>query len=255
MEIEGAGVLVAGGASGLGAATAVRLRAQGAAVTIADINTELGEALAAEHDLQFVECDVRMEAAVQTAVSRAAAHADRGLRVAVSCAGIGFPHKVTSRRHGPHPLSDFKRVIELNLVGTFNVLRLATTAMLDNEPEDDAERGVVVNTASVAAFEGQIGQIAYSASKGAIVSMTITAARDLAGDGIRVLTIAPGVFDTPLLGRLTHEQREGLAANVPFPKRLGQPVEYAQLVQALVENPMLNGTTIRLDGALRMPPR
>lgn len=255
MNINGVGVLVAGGASGLGAATAIRLRRAGASVTVADINVELGTSLARDNDLMFVECDVRDEAAVRAAVDDAHTATAVGLRVAVSCAGIGFPHKLTSRRKGPHPLAEFERVLELNLVGTFNVMRLAATAMLENEPIGDGERGVLINTASAAAFEGQVGQIAYSASKGAIVSMTITAARDLAGDAIRVLTIAPGVFDTPLLGRLSDEQRAALTANVPFPKRLGQPDEYARLVEAIIVNPMLNGTTLRLDGALRMPPR
>jgi NAD(P)-dependent dehydrogenase (short-subunit alcohol dehydrogenase family) len=248
-------VFVTGGASGLGAATARRLAAAGASVTIADIDGKAGGDLAGDIGATFVECDVRDEEALGRAVADAAAVTSNGLRVAVSCAGIGFPHKLTSRRSGPHPSADFKRVIEINLVGTFNVMRATASAMLDNDPTADGERGVLVNTASVAAFEGQIGQIAYAASKGAIVSMTLTAARDLARDGIRVVTIAPGVFDTPLLGRSTREEIDTLAADVPFPHRLGRPDEYAQLVQAIVENPMLNGETIRLDGALRMPPR
>jgi NAD(P)-dependent dehydrogenase (short-subunit alcohol dehydrogenase family) len=255
LEIAGAGVFVAGGASGLGAATAERLAAAGATVTIADINGKLGSETAESIGATFVECDVRDEDAVGTAVADAAAAAPSGLRVAVSCAGVGFPHKITSPRTGPHPFADFKRVLELNLFGTFNVMRFAATTMLGNDPTPEGERGLLVNTASVAAFEGQVGQIAYSASKGAIVSMTLTAARDLARDGIRVVTIAPGVFDTPLLGRKTQEEIDALSANVPFPPRLGRPNEFAQLVHSIVENPMLNGTTIRLDGALRMPPR
>jgi NAD(P)-dependent dehydrogenase (short-subunit alcohol dehydrogenase family) len=253
VQIEGAGVLVAGGASGLGAATARRLAGAGARVTIADINAELGNEVAGSIGGSFVDCDVRLEDAVQQAVALATANCP--LRIAVSCAGIGFPHKLTSARTGPHPLAEFARVIELNLVGTFNVMRLAATAMLDNEPNNEGERGVLINTASVAAYEGQMGQIAYAASKGGIVSMTLTAARDLARDGVRVATIAPGVFDTPILSRMTDEQRDALGANVPFPPRLGRPEEFAQLVQSIAENPMINGETIRLDGALRMPPR
>lgn len=255
MKIDGSGVLVAGGASGLGAATARRLAQGGALVMIADIAEEAGERLAGEIGGQFIACDVREEDSVQAAVALATRAAGAsGLRLAVSCAGIGFPHRIASSR-GPHPLEGFRRVIELNLIGTFNVMRLASTAMLANEPNDDGERGLLVNTASAAAFEGQIGQIAYSASKGAIVSMTLTAARDLARDGIRVLTIAPGIFDTPLLGRLSEEARAKLAQAVPFPQRLGRAEEFASLVQAAAENPMLNGETIRLDGALRMAPR
>ncbi|MEX2194328.1 MAG: SDR family NAD(P)-dependent oxidoreductase [Thermoleophilaceae bacterium] len=252
---SGAGAIVAGGASGLGAATARRLAATGAVVTVADVDEEKGAALAAETGARFVRCDVREEDQVRAAVESAAeAAGPGGLRVAVATAGSGFPHKIAGSR-GPHPLPDFKRIIELNLVGTFNVMRLAATAMLDNDPGDSGERGVLVNTASVAAFEGQVGQIAYSASKGGIVSMTLTAARDLARNGIRVVTIAPGIFDTPLLGKKTDEERAGLAKQVPFPRRLGEPDEYARLVEAIMDNPMLNGTTLRLDGAIRMAPR
>jgi NAD(P)-dependent dehydrogenase (short-subunit alcohol dehydrogenase family) len=242
-----------GGASGLGEATARRLREHGAAVTIADLNAEKGAALAAELGAEFVACDVREESQVQAAVDRAAA-ALGGLRIAVCCAGIGWAQKVAGSK-GPHPLLPFDTTIQINLIGTFNVLRLAATAMIATEPLEDGERGVCINTASVAAFDGQIGQIAYSASKGGIVGMTLPAARDLSTQGIRVNTIAPGLFDTPLLAALPEEARQRLGAGVPFPQRLGAPAEYAQLACHIVENRMLNGETIRLDGALRMPPR
>jgi NAD(P)-dependent dehydrogenase (short-subunit alcohol dehydrogenase family) len=253
MRIEGSGALVAGGASGLGAATARRLREHGATVTIADVDAEHGEALADELGARFVECDVRDEEQVQAAVD-AAREADGGLRISVSCAGVAVAQRTTGSK-GPHALDAFSRVIAINLVGTFNVLRLAATAMRDNEPDDGGERGVCVNTASVAAYEGQIGQIAYSASKGGVVGMTLPAARDLAQYGIRVATIAPGLFDTPLLAMLPQESRDALGRSIPFPARLGTAGEYAQLVGAIVENPMLNGEVIRLDGALRMAPR
>jgi NAD(P)-dependent dehydrogenase (short-subunit alcohol dehydrogenase family) len=253
MEIRGSGALVAGGASGLGAATARRLAAAGAAVTIADVDAERGEALASEIGAGFAHTDVRDEAQVQAAVERAA-EAAGGLRIAASCAGIGPAEKVAGSR-GPHRLETFERVIAINLIGTFNVLRLAATAMLASEPDAEGERGVVVCTASIAAFEGQVGQIAYSASKGGVAGMTLPAARDLAPSGIRVVTIAPGLFDTPLLATVPEEMRERLGGSVPFPSRLGRPEEYAQLVEAIVANPMLNGETIRLDGALRMAPR
>ena len=254
MQIEGSGALVSGGASGLGEATVRRLHEAGAQVVIADVNPEKGEALAAELGIAFVQCDVREEDQVQAAVDKAA-EAEGGLRIAVSCAGTGIPVKVASSK-GPHPLDAFKVIIDINLIGTFNVMRLSAFKMLsDNEPDGEGERGVLINTASVAAFEGQVGQIAYSASKGGVVGMTIPAARDLADKGIRVNTIAPGLFDTPLLGALPQEQRDALGAQVPFPSRLGRPAEYGQLVQSIVENPMLNGETIRLDGAIRMSPR
>ena len=196
---------------------------------------------------------MREEDQVQAAVERAAAR-EGGLRIAVCCAGTGWAQKVASSK-GPHPLLPFETILQINLIGTFNVLRFAATAMLASEPLEDGERGVCVNTASIAAFDGQVGQIAYSASKGGVVGMTLPAARDLAQYGIRVCTIAPGLFDTPLLGALPAEAREKLGSGVPFPQRLGQPLEYAQLACQIVENRMLNGETIRLDGALRMPPR
>jgi len=254
MEIGGSGTLVVGGASGLGEATARALHARGASVTIADVNADRGQALADElGGPEFVSCDVREEGQVQAAVEHAAS-AVGGLRIVVCCAGTGWAQKVSSSK-GPHPLLPFETLIQINLIGTFNVLRLASSAMLSNDPLEDGERGVCVNTASIAAFEGQVGQIAYSASKGGVVGMTLPAARDLAQYGIRVNTIAPGLFDTPLLGALPEDARTALGAGVPFPPRLGEPSEYAQLACHIVENRMLNGETIRLDGALRMPPR
>ena len=253
MQIEGSGALVVGGASGLGEATARRLHGQGAAVTIADVNVEKGEALAAELGAAFVACDVREEDQVQAAVD-AAAQAEGGLRISVCCAGTGWAQKVAGSR-GPHALEPFTVIIAINLIGTFNVLRLAAGAMLGNEPLEDGERGVCVNTASIAAYDGQIGQLAYSASKGGIVGMTLPVARDLAQYGIRVVTIAPGLFDTPLLAALPQESRDSLGKSIPWPPRLGLPSEYAQLAAHIVENRMLNGEVIRLDGALRMPPR
>jgi len=253
MNIEGSGALVAGGASGLGEATTRQLHERGAVVTIADVNDEKGNALADELGVRFVACDVREEAQVQAAVE-AAAEADGGLRISVCCAGTGWAQRTTGSK-GPHPLEPFATIVAINLIGTFNVLRLAATSMRENEPDEGAERGVCVQTASVAAYEGQIGQIAYSASKGGIVGMTVPAARDLAQYGIRVMTIAPGLFDTPLLALLPDDAREALGNSIPFPHRLGLPGEYAQLATSIIENPMLNGETIRLDGALRMAPR
>jgi NAD(P)-dependent dehydrogenase (short-subunit alcohol dehydrogenase family) len=255
VQVKGAGALVAGGASGLGAATARALAGAGASVTIADLNAEKGEALAAKlgQGASFVEADVTEEAGVAAAVERAAA-TEGGLRVSVCCAGIGWAERVAHKR-GPHNLEFFTNVVKVNLIGTFNVLRLAAAAMSGNEPDEGAERGVCVNTASIAAYDGQIGQAAYAASKGGIVGLTLPAARDLAPRGVRVVTIAPGLFDTPLLAALPEEAREALGAGIPFPSRLGRPEEYAELVGQIVANPMLNGETIRLDGALRMPPK
>jgi NAD(P)-dependent dehydrogenase (short-subunit alcohol dehydrogenase family) len=253
MDIEGSGALVVGGASGLGEATARRLHQQGAELTIADVNVEKGEALAAELGAAFAACDVREEEQVQAAVEESVS-AGGGLRICVCCAGTGMAQKVAGSR-GPHPLEPFATILAINLIGTFNVLRFAATAMLDNEPLEDGERGVCINTASVAAYDGQIGQVAYSASKGGVVGMTLPAARDLSSAGIRVVTIAPGLFDTPLLAALPAEARESLGKSIPFPPRLGQPSEYAALAAHIVENRMLNGEVIRLDGALRMAPR
>src|SRR5271165_3469817 len=252
MDIDGSAAIVVGGASGLGEATARLLRSRGAHVTVADVNAEKGQTLAEELSAQFAACDVREEAQVEAAVAQAAGGGP--LRIAVCCAGTGWAQKVASSK-GPHPLLPFETIISINLIGTFNVLRYAATAMISNEPLADGERGVCVNTASIAAFDGQVGQIAYSASKGGVVGMTLPAARDLAQYGIRVNTIAPGLFDTPLLAALPEEARLKLGAGVPFPQRLGEPSEYAQLAIAILENRMLNGETIRLDGALRMPPR
>ncbi|HEY7151851.1 MAG TPA: 3-hydroxyacyl-CoA dehydrogenase [Solirubrobacterales bacterium] len=255
MRIEGASALVVGGASGLGAATVRALHDAGSRVVICDLNPEKGKALAAElaERASFVEANVMEEEPVRAAVEQAAS-ADGGLRISVCCAGIGWAQR-TAGKQGPHDLEIFHNVIRVNLIGTFNVLRLAAAAMVDNEPDQGGERGVCVNTASIAAFDGQIGQVAYAASKGGIVGLTLPAARDLAGRGVRVLTIAPGTFDTPLLAALPQEARDELGAQIPFPNRLGDPAEFAALARHIVENPMLNGETIRLDGALRMPPR
>ena len=249
MRIDGTSALVAGGASGLGAATARRLAANGARVTIADVNAEAGQALADELGAAFVACDVTDEAQVEAAVATA-----EGLRISVCCAGVGHAEKAAGKR-GAHALEPFQRVISINLIGTFNVLRHAAAAMLANEPDEGGECGVIVNTASIAAYDGQIGQIAYSASKGGVVGMTLPAARDLAAARVRVCTIAPGLFDTPLLAGLPQEARSALGAQVPHPARLGAPDEYGALAVHIAENAMLNGEVIRLDGALRMPPR
>jgi 3-hydroxyacyl-CoA dehydrogenase/3-hydroxy-2-methylbutyryl-CoA dehydrogenase len=252
VKIEGSGALVAGGASGLGGATVRALHERGADVTIADVNADKGEALASELGARasFIRCDVTDEGQVSAAVDRAA---EGGLRISICCAGVGWAERTASKQ-GPHQLMPFETVLRINLIGTFNVLRFAAAAMNALEPLGE-ERGVCVNTASIAAFDGQVGQIAYSASKGGIVGLTLPAARDMAGRGIRVNTIAPGTFDTPLLAALPQENRDALGAQIPFPSRLGQPTEFAALAIHIVENPMLNGETIRLDGALRMPPR
>jgi NAD(P)-dependent dehydrogenase (short-subunit alcohol dehydrogenase family) len=254
MLIEGSRALVCGGASGLGAATVRRLHASGALVTIADVNAERGEALVAElgEHAAFVACDVTDPAQVDEAVI--AARGDGVLRIAVTCAGIGWAEKTAGRR-GPHSVAPFHKVVEVNLLGSFHLLRAAGAAMLGNEPDDGDEAGVIVMTASIAAYDGQIGQLAYAASKGGVVGMTLPAARDLASAHVRVCTIAPGLFDTPLLAGLPEEARAALGAQVPHPARLGHPDEYAALAAHIVENPMLNGEVVRLDGALRMPPR
>lgn len=250
---DGVGVLVVGGASGLGEATSGRFVDLGARVTIADVNEERGATLAEGLGAAFVACDVRDEAAVQAAVDRAA-QAPGGLRVSVCCAGTGWAQKIAGSK-GPHPLESFEVIQAINLTGTFNVLRFSAFAMRLNEPDADGGRGVCILTASGAAFEGQIGQVAYAASKAAIVGLTLPAARDLADQGIRVVSIAPGLFDTQLLAALGDEARAALGETVPFPRRLGRPEEFAQLVEAVAGNPMLNGTTVRLDGGLRMAPR
>ena len=255
MDIKGIGAFVSGGASGLGEATTRALAERGARVAIADVNDDKANALAEElGDAAIaVHCDVTSEEETQAAVG-AAVEAFGSLRLAVGCAGVGWPEKIVSKR-GPHQLLPFETVVRVNLIGMFNVLRLTAAAMNENDPDAEGERGAVVMTASVAAFDGQIGQVAYAASKGGIVGMTLPAARDLSSRGIRVCTIAPGLFDTPLLAALPEEARQALGAGVPFPQRLGRPAEYAQLAVSVAENPMLNGETIRLDGALRMPPK
>ncbi|WP_026910571.1 SDR family NAD(P)-dependent oxidoreductase [Patulibacter minatonensis] len=253
-QIQDKAALVTGGASGLGAATVRRFHDAGAFVTIADVQEDKGEALASElgSRVRFVRTDVTDEASVEAAV--AAARQEVPLVATVSCAGTGHPQQTYHHKKGVHPIDPFERVMRINLFGTFNALRFSAAAMAENEPDEDGGRGVLINTASVAAFEGQIGQVSYSASKGAIVGMTLPVARDLARYGIRCVTIAPGLFDTPLLASLPEEARTSLGGQVPFPSRLGKPAEYAQLAQQIVENPVLNGETIRLDGAIRMGP-
>ena len=246
---EGIGALIAGGASGLGEATVRELAARGARVTIADLNDKRGAALASEVGGRFVKADVTDEEEV-----RAAVEAADELRLAVSCAGIGWAER-TVKKDGPATLAPFETVLRVNLIGTYNVLRLAAASIAANDPDPEGERGVVVMTASIAAFDGQIGQTAYSASKGGVVGMTLPAARDLARLGIRVCTIAPGLFDTPLLAGLPEESRRALGEQIPFPPRLGRPDEYARLTCQIAENGMLNGEVVRLDGALRMAPR
>jgi NAD(P)-dependent dehydrogenase (short-subunit alcohol dehydrogenase family) len=253
MDLDQVGAVVFGGASGLGEATARTLSAAGADVVVADIDDARGAAVAEDVGGSFVHADVTDGEQVQAAVD-AAAGAAGGLRVSVCCAGIGPPAKVVGK-DGPAPLDVFRRVIEVNLLGTINVLRLAAGAMVHNEPDDEGQRGVCVNTASIAAYDGQIGQAPYSASKGGVVGLTLPAARDLAQHGVRVVTVAPGLFDTPLLATLPEEARIALGHSVPFPARLGAPREFAALVEHIAANPMLNGEVIRLDGALRMAPR
>jgi len=245
--------LVTGGASGLGEATTRRLHEGGSAVVIIDLRSSAGETLAAElgHRVRFCPADVRDETQVQAAIAAAQSLGD--LRIVVNCAGIGTPGRVVGRK-GPMDLESFRNVIDINLIGTFNVLRLCAAAMLENEPVD-GDRGIIVMTASIAAYDGQIGQAAYAASKGGIVSLTLSAARDLADKLIRVVTVAPGTFATPMLAGLPDEATAILESQVPQPSRLGRPVEYASLVAHIIDNPMLNGEVIRLDGALRMPPR
>jgi NAD(P)-dependent dehydrogenase (short-subunit alcohol dehydrogenase family) len=256
MEIAGRTFLVSGGGSGLGEAVARRLVEAGARVVIGDINRERSEALVAElgdQQARFAPMNVTSEESVKEALSLVKS-AFGELRGAINCAGIGFAER-TVTKEGAHSFASFTRVIQVNLLGTFNVIRLAAEVMAGQSPEANGERGVIVNTASIAAFDGQIGQAAYSASKGGIVGMTLPIARDLARHAIRVVTVAPGIFDTPLLGTLPEPVRDALGAQVPFPARLGQPAEYAALVKHIIENEMLNGEVIRLDGALRMAPK
>ncbi|KQI69022.1 3-hydroxy-2-methylbutyryl-CoA dehydrogenase [Loktanella sp. 3ANDIMAR09] len=253
MDIQGMGVVVAGGASGLGAATARRLATAGAKVTIIDMNADLGQTLAAEIGGTFARADVTDDAAVTQAMDAAFA-GPTPPRLCVNCAGIGPPAKIVNRDGTPLPLAEFTRIVTINLIGTFNVMSKFAAHLQKLDPIGE-ERGAIINTASVAAFDGQIGQPAYAASKGGVAALTLPAAREMARFGIRVMTIAPGLFLTPLMESLPQEAQDSLGAQVPFPNRLGDPDEYARLVQAIAENPMLNGEVIRLDGAIRMAPK
>lgn len=255
MQVADQVFLVTGGASGLGAGTARMLVAGGARVVLADVNREGGEALAAElgDAVRFVMTDVRQEVDARAVVD-CAVNTFGTLNGLVNCAGVAPGERVLGR-DAPHGLASFQRTVEINLVGSFNMLRLAAEAMARNEPNAEGERGIVINTASVAAFDGQIGQAAYAASKAGVAGMTLPVARELAKFGIRVMTIAPGIFETPMLLGMTPEVQASLGAMVPFPSRLGRPAEYASLVRQIVENPMLNGEVIRLDGAIRMQPK
>jgi len=256
MEIKGITAVVTGGGSGLGEATARALAARGARVGLIDLGRSRGAEVAREigDGALFLEADVCNEEQIGEALDRAVAELG-GLQVAVNCAGIGMAGRTIGKDDAPFDLGLFRRTIEVNLIGTFNVIRLAASRMAKNEPNAEGERGVLINTASIAAFDGQIGQAAYSASKGGVVGMTLPIARDLSRSGIRVVTIAPGLFATPMLMGLPEPAREALGATIPFPPRLGRPSEYGQLACQIVENPMLNGEVIRLDGALRMAPR
>ena len=256
MQIQEVGALVTGGGSGLGEATARALRERGARVAILDLGRSRGAEIAKElgGECFFAEADVSSEEQVTEAVD-AAVGTFGGIQVVINCAGIGSAGRTVGKGNVPFNLDIFKKTIEVNLIGTFNVIRLAAARMAENTPNADGERGAIVNTASVAAFEGQIGQCAYSASKGGVVGMTLPIARDLSRIGIRVCTIAPGLFETPMLMGLPEEARQKLGASIPFPPRLGRPTEYASLACQIVENPMLNGEVIRLDGAIRMQPK
>ncbi len=255
MKLENTSALVTGGASGLGAACVRLLTQSGARVVIADLNSETGSALAAElgNAVRFVKTNVTDEGSVQAAVQEAITTFG-GLHILINCAGIGSAERVLGKS-GPASLESFTKVIQVNLVGTFNAIRLAAAAIAHNQPNEGGERGVIINTASVAAFDGQIGQAAYSASKGGIVGMTLPIARELARHGIRVMTIAPGIFDTPLLAGLPEPARASLGQQVPFPPRLGRPDEYAALAKHIIENEMLNAEVVRLDGGIRMGPK
>ena len=252
MDIKGKVFVVTGGASGLGAGTARMLVANGAKVVLADVQDEAGQALASELGQTYVHCDVTQEADGQAAID--AALEAGNLFGLINCAGIA-PASRTVGRNGPHPLELFQKVIMVNLVGTFNMTRLAAAAMSNNTPESTGERGVIINTASVAAFDGQIGQAAYGASKAGVAGMTLPIARDLAKTGIRCMTIAPGIFGTPMMFGMPQDVQDSLAASIPFPSRLGNPEDFAKLVQSIITNDMLNGETIRLDGAIRMAPK
>ncbi len=250
MELQNKVALITGGASGLGEACARRLAGQGMKVVLVDLNVEKGEALAAELGGRFVRADVSSEVDVQAAVN-VAREQFGGLHVAINCAGIVIGERVAGK-NGPHALETFEKVIRVNLIGSFNVIRLAAAQMAQNEPDAGGERGVMINTSSVAAFDGQIGQAAYSASKGGVAAMTLPIARELARFGIRVVSIAPGIFETPMMAGMAEAVRESLGQQVPFPSRLGKPDEYAHLAQFILENPYINGEVIRLDGGIRM---
>jgi NAD(P)-dependent dehydrogenase (short-subunit alcohol dehydrogenase family) len=252
MQIHGATAIVFGGASGLGEAAARRLASAGATVFVADLAADRAARVATDIAGEAVAVDVTDPGSVEAAV--AAAAADGGLRIAVNCAGLGTPGKLITR-DGPAPLESFAKVIEVNLLGTINVLRVAAGSMVGNGPDAEGERGLCVNTASIAAYEGQVGQVAYAASKGGVVGLTLPVARELAPKGVRVVSVAPGLFDTPMMAGLPEGARESLGGTVPFPNRLGDPAEYGLLIEQIALNPMLNGETIRLDGALRMAPR
>jgi NAD(P)-dependent dehydrogenase (short-subunit alcohol dehydrogenase family) len=253
MRVSGHAALVTGGASGLGAATARALSAAGAKVAMLDLNRQAADAVAGEIGGVAVHCDVSDAASAEAAVAAARA-AHGAARILVNCAGIGVAARIVGR-DGPMALAEFKRVIDVNLIGSFNLMRLAAADMMALTPLEEGERGIIISTASVAAYEGQIGQAAYAASKGGIVALTLPAAREFARSGIRVNAIAPGLFATPLLGSLPAQAQESLAASIPFPARLGRPEEYARLALDIIANPMINGATIRIDGALRMAPR
>lgn len=253
MKIDQLAAVVTGGASGLGAETARQLAAAGAKVAVLDLNMELAQAMADEIGGVAISCDVSDAVSAETAVAQAR-EAHGIARILINCAGIGIPGRIVSRK-GPMPLENFAKVININLIGSFNLMRLAAADMMQTDPLDDGERGVIISTASVAAYEGQIGQAAYASSKGGIVSLTLPAAREFARFGIRVNTIAPGLFQTPLLGNLPEAVQESLAASIPFPPRLGLPDEFAKLALHIIDNHFINGETIRLDGALRMAPR
>jgi NAD(P)-dependent dehydrogenase (short-subunit alcohol dehydrogenase family) len=253
MTLTDTTAVVTGGASGMGEATARRLAEAGATVVILDRDNAKGEKVATDLGGRFVQADVTSEDDVSAAMAAATALAP--LRTCIHCAGIGWAERTINREGGPHNLETFRKIIEINLIGTFNVLRLAASAMSGNTADDNGERGVIINTASIAAYDGQIGQAAYSASKGGVVSLTLTAARDLSAAGIRVCTIAPGLIDTPLLGTLPEAQRGALAQSVLFPKRLGVPDDFASLAMEIVRNHYLNGEVIRMDAGIRMPPK
>ena len=255
MQIKNSTFIISGGASGLGGGTAQHLVSLGANVVLADLNEKLGTSLAAElgESARFARTDVGSEADCKAAIELAQS-VFGGVHGIINCAGVGVPGKVIGK-DGPQPLADFVRIVNINLVGTYNLLRLGAFAMTQQSPNNEGERGVIINTASVAAFDGQIGQPAYAASKAAVVGMTLPIAREFARYGIRVMTIAPGLFETPMMAQLPQEARDSLGKSVPFPARLGRASEYALLAQQIIENPMLNGETIRLDGALRMAPK